>query len=213
MQHEEQHVRQLLRRFMSGETTLDEEREIAAWLRKTGDLPDDLRDYQQMFAYFDEGMPLPAQHPRRRSVYLRLRWLAAACVAALVGMAVWLWPAAEAPVVADVPVKTVTACPATAADSVRTDVIRRDSIRQPKPAVRRRQHRPLHSFPLPPSDYLAEAALDSLLWQTEMMADRLLAQTEQEQARLMDSLAVAYRQQELWAIVMSLEGAGEIIEE
>lgn len=53
------HIEELLRRFMEGETTLDEERLLGDWLR-THEVNDSLKPYQRMFAAFDEGLPLPA---------------------------------------------------------------------------------------------------------------------------------------------------------
>ena len=43
---------------MDGLTTVDEERQIARYFRTERNVPDALRPYRDMFAYFDEGMPL-----------------------------------------------------------------------------------------------------------------------------------------------------------
>ena len=79
---------------MAGETSLEEEREIAAWMRQAKSLPDDLCDYQQMFALFEAGMPcdllspsLPVTRQRRG----RRLGMAVACVAACVAVVVGLW--------------------------------------------------------------------------------------------------------------------------
>lgn len=51
-----EHIKQLINRYMQGQTTLDEERELAQWFR-SHNVDDDWKPYQQMFAWFDEGMP------------------------------------------------------------------------------------------------------------------------------------------------------------
>lgn len=53
-------IKQLIDRYMNGQTTVDEEQLLARYFRSATDLPDDLQPYRDMFAYFDEGMPLGA---------------------------------------------------------------------------------------------------------------------------------------------------------
>ena len=65
MNEKEKDIRLLLDRFMVGETSLEEEALIGEWFRKHPDVSDDLKEYQMMFGYFDEGMPLDL---RRRSM-------------------------------------------------------------------------------------------------------------------------------------------------
>lgn len=54
----EKDIRLLLNWFMAGETTLEEEALLREWFRQHPDVSDDLKEYQMMFGYFDEGMPL-----------------------------------------------------------------------------------------------------------------------------------------------------------
>lgn len=54
----EKEIRLLLNRFMAGETTLEEEALLGEWFRQHPNVSDDLKEYQMMFGYFDEGMPL-----------------------------------------------------------------------------------------------------------------------------------------------------------
>ena len=78
------HIEELLERFMEGETSLDEERELGDWFR-THEVDDDLKPYQRMFAAFDEGLPYPSvAAPRRRVVWWH--WAAAAVIAGLLVM-------------------------------------------------------------------------------------------------------------------------------
>ena len=82
MNEKEKDIRQLLDRFMAGETSLDEEALLGEWFRQHPDVSDDLKEYQMMFGYFDEGMPLDHQaekhvadaHPTTKARMRRL-WL------------------------------------------------------------------------------------------------------------------------------------------
>ena len=58
MNEKEKDIRLLLDRFMAGETSLEEEVLLGEWFRQHPDVSDDLKEYQLMFGYFDEGMPL-----------------------------------------------------------------------------------------------------------------------------------------------------------
>lgn len=57
MTNEFEHIKQLTRRFMDGQTTIEEEARLASYYR-THDVPREWRVYKEMFAYFDAGMPL-----------------------------------------------------------------------------------------------------------------------------------------------------------
>lgn len=98
MNEKEKDIRLLLDRFMAGETSLEEEALIGEWFRKHPDVSDDLKEYQMMFGYFDEGMPLDHEaeehvenaHPKAKARMRRL-WLPlslAASIALLIGFAI-----------------------------------------------------------------------------------------------------------------------------
>lgn len=98
MNEKEKDIRLLLDRFMVGETSLEEEALIGEWFRKHPDVSDDLKEYQMMFGYFDEGMPLNHEaeehvenaHPKAKARMRRL-WLPlslAASIALLIGFAI-----------------------------------------------------------------------------------------------------------------------------
>ena len=82
MNEKEKDIRLLLNRFMAGETTLEEEALLGEWFRQHPDVSDDLKEYQLMFGYFDEGMPLDYEaeervedaHPKTKARMRRL-WL------------------------------------------------------------------------------------------------------------------------------------------
>ena len=82
MNEKEKDIRLLLDRFMAGETSLEEEALLGEWFRQHPDVSDDLKEYQMMFGYFDEGMPLDHAaenhvedaHPKTK-VRMRRLWL------------------------------------------------------------------------------------------------------------------------------------------
>ena len=124
------HIEDLLKRFMQGETTLDEERELGDWLR-THEVDDTLRPYQQMFAAFDAGMPwVQPAPPRRRIVWWH--WAAAAAVAALLAIGLMLQHPRPTPAEPQPPVTAQTQ-PDTAVEKAAVDVDRLADIRQAKP--------------------------------------------------------------------------------
>lgn len=90
MNEKEKDIRLLLDRFMAGETSLEEEALIGEWFRKHPDLSDDLKEYQMMFGYFDEGMPLDYEaenhvedaHPKIKA-RMRHLWLSLSMAASI----------------------------------------------------------------------------------------------------------------------------------
>lgn len=49
-------VKKLIDKFLDGNSSLEEERILGDFFRKSRELPDELVPYKQMFTYFDEGM-------------------------------------------------------------------------------------------------------------------------------------------------------------
>lgn len=161
--YSETYIRQLIDRFMDGTTTVDEERQISGWFASHPQVPADLEDYRQMFAYFAQGMPLgaadspeasPVLHPvsRRWSVSRWVGTLAAACVAAALVMALWpTAPTAEVaqdiapptPQLAD----TVPGGVEGVAQPVSSDSTTADKHR-PKPAYHKYKYQPAPPRPL-----------------------------------------------------------------
>ena len=161
--YSEAYIRQLIDRFMDGTTTVDEERQISGWFASHPQVPADLEDYRQMFAYFAQGMPLdgagvqdggPALRPvsRRWTVGRWVGTLAAACVAAALVMA--LWPAAPSADVAE----GVAAPVALQADTVfggvegKAQPVAADSTtsptRRPRPTYHKYKYQPAPPRPL-----------------------------------------------------------------
>lgn len=208
---------------MAGETSLEEEREIAAWMRQAKSLPDDLRDYQQMFALFEAGMScdllspsLPVTRQRRG----RRFGMAVACVAACVAVVVGLgWPWGRGGDVgadiqmAEVPVSTVlpTDSAAASADSMGgRERSTMQPIKQREPS-RKRRLRKLRSLLAPPPVYLAEASVDTMLWQTAVAAELVIGQAGQAHERMLDSLALDCWLHDLWVAAIVEEEMEETV--
>lgn len=87
-------IRQLIKRFMDGTTTVDEEKRIAHWFKEHPKTDADLELYRKMFEWFDNGMPTnesrnayagestedAKKHSHNPKKHLRL-WLYAASIA------------------------------------------------------------------------------------------------------------------------------------
>ena len=86
--YSQQHIQDLLDKFMNGLTTLEEEAALGDYFR-THKVPQEWEDYRQMFGYFDRGMEgdlVPAeQHSPSLTRLVGRRWwgiAAAACITA-----------------------------------------------------------------------------------------------------------------------------------
>ena len=174
---------------MEGQTTVEEEQEIARWLAARSEVAPDLEDYRQMFAYFDAGMPeedvavTPVAAGGSRSVVrriaLRVAMIAAACVAVAVVMTLTLSPSspsADCVQMASVPVDTVSGA-ATAVPSVP----KADSVKSEKPKVRR-YHKYMYT-PAPPHPLYAEARRKEFVDSLSDAIDAFVAQCVEEAQR------------------------------
>lgn len=76
-------------RFMAGETSIEDEARLAEYFR-TNIVKEELRPYQEMFAYFDRGMQDTHTHRRRVRPYLL-----SMAAAILVLLLLMIWPKAQ----------------------------------------------------------------------------------------------------------------------
>ncbi len=56
--HNKEYIGTLLRKFMDGESTLDEEKKLSGYFRTEKNIPEEWEDYREMFALFDHGMSM-----------------------------------------------------------------------------------------------------------------------------------------------------------
>ena len=207
MNEKEKDIRLLLNRFMAGETTLEEEALLGEWFRQHSDVSDDLKEYQLMFGYFDEGMPLDHEaeehvenaHPKAKARMRRL-WLPlslAASIALLIGFAIpWLGrqtghrddskmaqlDGRTTP--EDVDSAVVHEEKSTNADLSMPEKIKKsgDSVSPKTREHRQRQYRQHLFAPTPPKLWIAQnIATDSLLAEPEKLADAHLREMETQQ--------------------------------
>ena len=207
MNEKEKDIRLLLNRFMAGETTLEEEALLGEWFRLHPDVSDDLKEYQMMFGYFDEGMPLDHEaeehvenaHPKAKARMRRL-WLPlslAASIALLIGFAI-PWVGRQTGHRDDSKMAQLEG--STAQDDADSAVVHEEKspdadlsipekIKKSGDSVspKTRKHKPgkyrQHKFtPAPPKLWIAQSiATDSLLAEPEMLADAHLREMEEQQ--------------------------------
>ena len=207
MNEKEKDIRLLLDRFMAGETSLEEEALIGEWFRQHPDVSDDLKEYQMMFGYFDEGMPLDHEadehvenaHPKAKA-RMRHLWLSlsmAASIALLIGFAI-LWVGRQTghqddskmaqldgrTTQEDVDSAVVHEEKSTDANLSMPEKIKKsgDSVSPKTREHRQRQYRQHLFAPTPPKLWIAQnIATDSLLAEPEKLADEHLCEMEAQQ--------------------------------
>lgn len=155
-------MKTLLDRFMAGQTTLEEEDRLARYFR-SGKAPDEWRDYREMFAYFDEGMPDGRynQHRglRNRRIAVLFGALAVAASIALLLVVVLPHGGNESMV----PAPMASACAVANSDTVGVESPS-DSARNVAEPSEQPRRRIIHKYkysPEPPRVYLAEASAET----------------------------------------------------
>ena len=237
MNEKEKDIRLLLDRFMVGETSLEEEALIGEWFRKHPDVSDDLKEYQMMFGYFDEGMPLDHEaeehvenaHPKAKARMRRL-WLPlslAASIALLIGFAIpWVgrqtghrddskmaqFEGRTPP--EDVDSAVVHEEKSTDANLSMPEKIKKsgDSVSPKTRKHKQRQYRQHLFAPASPKLWIAQnIATDSLLAEPEKLADAHLREMEIQQNEMFFKLYLvdALQTQSLNADIASASFEGE----
>lgn len=207
MNEKEKNIRLLLNRFMAGETSLEEEALLGEWFRQHPDVSDDLKEYQLMFGYFDEGMPLDYEaenhvedaHPKAKARMRRL-WLPlslAASIALLIGFAIpWVGRQTglqKNPKMAQLDGRTthedVDSAVVHEEKSTDANLSMPEKVKKSgdfvSPQTRKHKQRKYrqHLFaPAPPKLWIAQnIATDSLLAEPEKLADEHLCEMEAQQ--------------------------------
>ena len=207
MNEKEKDIRQLLDRFMAGETSLEEEALLGEWFRQHPDVSDDLKEYRMMFGYFDEGMPLDHAaekhvadaHPKTKARMHRL-WLPIGMAASIALLFVLAFPRiGQQPGHQDDSKMTQLDGRTTQEDtdsavvhgekSTDADISMPEKIKRSHDSVspKTRKHKPgkyrQHLFaPAPPKLWIAQNIVtDSLLAEPEKLADEHLREMEAQQ--------------------------------
>ena len=207
MNEKEKDIRLLLDRFMAGETSLEEEALLGEWFRQHPDVSDDLKEYQLMFGYFDEGMPLDHEaekrvenaHPKAKARMRRL-WLPIGMAASIALLFVIAIPRIgqqtgyrDDSKMAQLDDRTTQEDADSAVvheeKSTNADLSIPEKIKKSGDSVspKTRKHKPgkyrQHKFtPAPPKLWIAQnIATDSLLAEPEMLADAHLREMEAQQ--------------------------------
>ena len=196
-------IRTLIDRYMAGQTSLEEESRLADYLR-THDVGEDLLPYKQMFAWFDEGMPLESRqadeltgrqdssHPSPNSQSSQLSrktvCLIAAAAASIALLLLMAWPKAKPQQIAEntaMPHIQESNEPATTPDTLTADTA---TTVVPIKKARRRKPRIDRYKPLPPKVYVAETQTDSVIEAAEMIAEATVKVAELQQEAVLDSI-------------------------
>ena len=207
MNGKEKDISLLLDRFMAGETSLEEEALLGEWFRQHPDVSDDLKEYQLMFGYFDEGMPLDHEaeeyvedaHPKTKARMRRL-WLPigmAASIALLFVIAIpWIGQqtghrddSKMAQLDGKTTQKDVDSAVVHEEKSTDANLSMPEKIKKSGDSIspKTRKHKPgkyrQHKFtPAPPKLWIAQnIATDSLLAEPEKLADEHLCEMEAQQ--------------------------------
>lgn len=200
----EKNIRQLIGRFMQGLTSIEEEEQISQWFAVHTDVSDDLKPYQQMFAYFDKGMPMDEQlsedkqipveeeirKPLRNHSRLRPLWCLLAAAAAVALLVVMTWPARNGDSTVT-PSATLAQAEKDSAEAIvpTAETEMKNNVKQTvKPKMRPRKRgfyrKHLHS-PAPPVTWIAQTVIDSMQQTPEALAEAHLQALEEQQNEML----------------------------
>lgn len=181
----DKNIEQLIKRFMDGQTTVEEESRIAEYFR-THDVEDEWKAYKDMFAWFDDGMPIQQEaekHKTRNSKKAKIIAFAMAAAAAIAALIIIATPGNN-----DImPVqKTANVIKPSTADAIETaikDTLAIDSVSKEtgRPARNKAKIRRRVYNVMPPKTYLADAKQDSIDEIANQMAEEKLQQIYNEQ--------------------------------
>lgn len=181
----DKNIEQLIKRFMDGQTTVEEESRIAEYFR-THDVEDEWKAYKDMFAWFDDGMPIQQEtekHKTRNSKKAKIIAFAMAAAAAIAALIIIATPGNNG----IMPVqKTANVIKPSTADAIETaikDTLAIDSVGKEtsRPAHKKAKIRRRVYNVMPPKTYLADAKQDSIDEIANQMAEEKLQQIYNEQ--------------------------------
>lgn len=218
----EKDIRQLIERFMAGQTSIEEENLLAEYFR-THDVPEEWKAYKEMFAWFDEGMPLDniqdgnepnmqastdigrgenshkhailqpsTNHRSGRNTFKKL-YLLIAAAAAVTMLLLITWPAPKQSMTADnLPMPTKSV---NIEPATKTDTLTVDTatVNTPKNKKTRRGIRRDRYKPMPPKVYLAETRQDTISHEAKLIAEKNVKETEMQQEEILNDIYNDYK--------------------
>lgn len=235
---ESNHIQQLLDRFMSGESTLQEERELEQYFA-THEVSSEWQPYKEMFAYFEQDMPqeideaqpaAPATFQAKKSKPSLATWTRWAVAAVLAAIAVTIgvnWhktrQPSQAAVIAQKEVKdTATSSPRNRQESPTSDAhqllaqskLATGKLSQEKAKTRNSEQQPQHHMVKTEKAATATANQEETDYNPElelaMMQDAALL-TELRQQMLYDNMELAMIENQVNPVQGNIDGI-EIIE-
>lgn len=181
----EKNIEQLIKRFMDGQTTVEEESRIAEYFR-THDVEDEWKAYKDMFAWFDDGMPIQQEaekHKTRNSQKAKIIAFAMAAAAAIAALIIIATPGNNDIMPVQKTANVIKPSTADAIETAQKDTLAIDSVSKEtsrpthkKAKIRRRVYNVM-----PPKTYLADAKQDSIDEIANQMAEEKLQQIYNEQ--------------------------------
>ena len=194
------HISQLIERFMEGQSTLAEEQELAQYFA-THEVSDEWKPLQDMFAYFDAGMPIEEPGASVKIPITKHHWwwrAAAAAAVLLVGAITVFYILDGQPSVQKAPQyasNSPKSIPAQNTDTTRTPLPHAEPVKElvAEHKATKQVNQGQLAKPKTPSHDDAQRKQDSIeitrkqgemeLAQQELLADRIIMEQEREQMR------------------------------
>lgn len=197
----DKNIEQLIKRFIDGQTTIEEESRIAEYFR-THDVEDEWKAYKDMFAWFDDGMPIQQEaekHKTRNSKKAKIIAFAMAAAAAIAALIIIATPGNNDIMPMQ---KTANVIKPSTADAIETalkDTLAIDSVSKEtsRPAHKKAKIRRRVYNVMPPKTYLADAKRDSIDEVANQMAEEKLQQIYNEQNSKLQEIYEQYNKQNL----------------
>ncbi len=194
------HISQLIERFMEGQSTLAEEQELAQYFA-THEVSDEWKPLQDMFAYFDAGMPIEESVASVKVPIAKRHWwwrAAAAAAVLLVGAITVFYILDGQPSVQKAPQyasNTPKSNPVQNTDTTRTPLPHAEPVKElvAEHKTTKQVNQGQLTRPKAPAHDDAQRKQDSIeitrkqgemeLAQQELLADRIIMEQEREQMR------------------------------
>lgn len=194
------HISQLIERFMEGQSTLAEEQELAQYFA-THEVSDEWKPLQDMFAYFDAGMPIEESVASVKVPITKHHWwwrAAAAAAVLLVGAITVFYILDGQPSTQEMPQyasNTPKSNPVQNTDTTRTPLPHAEPVKElvAEHKATKQVNQGQLAKPKTPSHDDAQRKQDSIeitrkqgemeLAQQELLADRIIMEQEREQMR------------------------------